>query len=340
MPKIEKLPSGSFRMRVTRTDEFGKKITQSFTAPTKEEVRLKAHAALSQEITVGQAVDDYIALRAGILSPKTISEYRKMRSYRFKCLHDVKCSKMTPAMLQRAVSIEAQQKTIRGSVISQKTLKNAVGLYGPAIKAVNGNFDYSAIMYPQKTPVRYNTPDADKLKEIYELASNTKVEIPVLLASQCSLRLSEVMGLTWENVHETYIDVVQAKIRVDGQDIIKPTKNESSTRRVALPSALSQKLEALRKPSGFVVQFTYPTIQDAYRSIVGEKTGVKFHELRHAYASHLKALGVPDKYVQKMGGWKTDTTLKRVYQQTFSAQEAEFSSIADKFFSEFVSTKK
>ncbi len=335
MPKIEKLPSGSFRIRVTHTDRFGRRVTKSFTAPTREEVRAKAQAALSKEQTVGQAIDNYIELRDGILSPKTISEYRKIKNDRFPDLINIKCSRMTPELLQRAVTLEARITTSKGTKISQKTLKNAVGLFGPAIKAVNTSFSYGNIIYPQKAPVLYNTPDTDKLMEIYELVKGTKVEIPVLLASQCSLRLSEVMGLTWENVRDHSIYVCQAKLRVDGKDIVKPPKNESSVRFVAVPSALWEMLEVRRKPSGFVVESTYPTIQAAYRDIVRSKTDVKFHELRHAYASHLKALGVPDKYVQKMGGWKSDRTLKKVYQQTFTKQEAEFSEIADKFFSNF-----
>ena len=335
MPKIEKLPSGSYRIRVTHTDAFGKRVVKSFTAPTREEVRLKASAALSKELTVGVAIDNYIDLRDGVLSPKTISEYRKIRRTRFQRLIDVKCSKVTPDMLQRAVSEEAREKKV-----SQKTLKNAVGLFGPAIKAVNPSLAFSSIIYPQRVPPQYHTPDVDMLLKIYELASGTKVELPVLLASQCSLRLGEVMGLTWEHVHENYLEIVQTRIRVDGADIIKPTKNESSTRFVSLPTFLSEKLEAMRRPSGFVMPYTYPTVQDAYFNIVRSKTGVKFHELRHAYASHLKALGVPDKYVQKMGGWKDDKTLKKVYQQTFTKQEAEFSALADKFFSTFMTSKK
>ena len=330
MPKIEKLPSGSYRIRVTHTDPFGKRITKSFTAPTREEVRLKAQAALSEEQTVGRAIDEYIDMRDGVLSPKTISEYRKIRQTRFQQLLNVKCSKMTSDLLQRAVAEEAREKHV-----SQKTLKNAVGLFAPAIKSVNRFFTYN-IIYPQRVPVKYNTPDSNMLKTIYDLSAGTIIEIPVLLASQCSLRLSEVMGLTWDHVHDSYIDVVQARLRVDGKDIVKLTKNESSSRTVALPHALSEKLNAVRQASGFVVAKTYPTIQDAYHRIVTDKTGVKFHELRHAYASHLKALGVPDKYVQKMGGWKDDKTLKKVYQQTFSSSEAEFSAIADKFFSNFL----
>lgn len=49
----------------------------------------------------------------------------------------------------------------------------------------------------------------------------------------------------------------------------------------------------------------------------------RFHDLRHYQASILHAMGVPDKYIMERGGWKTDSTLKNIYQHTMSDKRKE-----------------
>jgi len=49
----------------------------------------------------------------------------------------------------------------------------------------------------------------------------------------------------------------------------------------------------------------------------------RFHDLRHYQASILHAMGVPDKYIMERGGWKTDSTLKNIYQHTMDAKRQE-----------------
>ena len=49
----------------------------------------------------------------------------------------------------------------------------------------------------------------------------------------------------------------------------------------------------------------------------------RFHDLRHYQASILHAMGVPDKYIMERGGWKTDSTLKNIYQHTMSDKRRE-----------------
>ena len=41
----------------------------------------------------------------------------------------------------------------------------------------------------------------------------------------------------------------------------------------------------------------------------------RFHDLRHYYASIAHALGVPDAYIMKTGGWKSEHVMKRVYRE-------------------------
>ena len=59
---------------------------------------------------------------------------------------------------------------------------------------------------------------------------------------------------------------------------------------------------------------------------------MRFHDLRHLNASVMVALGVPDLYAMERGGWKTKSTLNRVYQQTFSAERQAVDQKIDQYF--------
>ena len=59
-----------------------------------------------------------------------------------------------------------------------------------------------------------------------------------------------------------------------------------------------------------------------------------FHDLRHLNASVMLMLGVPDKYAMERGGWSTTSTLKSVYQETFSDERRAYDDRIDRYFSE------
>ena len=55
---------------------------------------------------------------------------------------------------------------------------------------------------------------------------------------------------------------------------------------------------------------------------------MRFHDLRHLKV----ALGVPDLYAMERGGWKTKSTLNRVYQHTLSAERQALDQKIDQYF--------
>lgn len=58
--------------------------------------------------------------------------------------------------------------------------------------------------------------------------------------------------------------------------------------------------------------------------------------LRHLNASVMLALGIPDKYAMERGGWATNSTLKNVYQHTFSAERDQVDEKIDNFFNDIL----
>lgn len=52
------------------------------------------------------------------------------------------------------------------------------------------------------------------------------------------------------------------------------------------------------------------------------------------------ALGIPDKYAMERGGWSTTSTLKRVYQETFSEERQTVDKKIDSYFDDIYSRVK
>ena len=86
MATAKKLPSGNWRVNLfVGKDINGKRIYKSFTAETKKQAEFLAaeynlkRKEKPKEITVGDAIDGYIASKENVLSPSTIVGYKNIR---------------------------------------------------------------------------------------------------------------------------------------------------------------------------------------------------------------------------------------------------------------------
>lgn len=60
--------------------------------------------------------------------------------------------------------------------------------------------------------------------------------------------------------------------------------------------------------------------------------------MRHANASIMLALGVPDKYAMERMGHATNNMLKTVYQHTMKSKQDEVADVVDSYFEEKMHT--
>ena len=105
------------------------------------------------------------------------------------------------------------------------------------------------------------------------------------------------------------------------QWVIKTTKTTDSTRTIIIPQDKVNKI----LEQGFIYEGhpanLYDNIQQAQK-----RAGVpkfKLHSLRHFFASYMHDLGYSDKQIQEMGGWKTDTVMKTVYQHAMNMNDVK-----------------
>lgn len=339
MAKAEKLKSGNWRAKAYMgTDENGKKIFQSFTAATKKEAEyLAAEAVLKkkekvQNLTVGEAIDKYIAIKENTLSPTTIAGYRGIRRNYLQMIMDIPVQKLNQEIVQKAINDESKR-------ISAKTLKSAHSLLTAAMSIYNPDLRlHTTLPRVQKKYKDLPTP-----AEVMQAVSGTEVELPVLLGLWLGMRLSEIRGIRKKDIQNGYLTIQNVIVTVERQDVEKEqTKTNESARRLKLPKKIIELIEKCdtENDDDYIIKLSGTAIYKRFMRII-DKAGIKkmtFHDLRHLNASVMLALGVPDKYAMERGGWSTTSTLKSVYQHTFSTEREIVDKRIDDYFESIVST--
>jgi integrase len=333
----KKLPSGNWRVRLyIGENSNGKKLYKSFTARTKKEAEFLAaeynlkRKGKPKDLTIGDAIDGYIANKDGVLSPSTIAGYRNIRKNQLQELMNVPLSKITNLMVQAAINEAAK-------TLSAKSVRNAHGLLTASVAMYMPDFVFHTTLPAKEHKVK----DLPTPQQIADAIKGTDIELPAMLAMWLSLRMSEVRGIRYKDISNGILTVRNVRIAMAGQIEKEKTKTFNSTRQLAVPERLLDMIGA-GNPDDYVVTLSASTIYKHFVSIILEKTGkhMTFHDLRHINASIMLALGVPDKYAMERGGWSTPSTLKNVYQHTFSEERAETDQKIDNYMDGLFSDNK
>lgn len=339
MGKPERLPSGNWRVRVYFTVDK-KTYTKSFTASTKAEAKRLADEFQSRPKksgkTLREVIEKYIELSA-ILSPTTLSAYRKIKDHAFPHIMDMNVNDLTDSVMQQAINQECRRTTKSNKPLSAKTVKNEWGLVSSALNVVcNLKFN---VRLPK---VQHKNTELPNPKIIIDSIKGTSIELPCLLAMWCSLRMSEIKGLMCSSIKRNTIFVDSVMVDVDGVETRKSlAKTDKSIRKVYLPQyvkALAEKSENyLEYKNGNdcpLISLSRDQIYYRFTNLM-QKQGIKmtFHDLRHIYASvSLNILNIPERFVMDSGGWATPSVMKSVYSQSFSEARRKADETLETYF--------
>ena len=336
MAKAKQLESGNWRVLLYTGKENGKRKYKSFTAATKKEAEyLAAEYSVrpdtekkSGDMTLGEAIDKYIEVKEGVLSPKTTREYKRFRKLYAQNIMDIKIYDLTSDDLQKEISRESQR-------LAPKSIRNVYGLISASLSMFQPEVKYKVLL-PQKVKKEMRIPEGNEINTIFAAVAGTRLEIPVYLGACLGLRRSEIAALDLDkDVDYDHNTVTINKAMVndsEGEWVIKAPKAFSSYRKIEAPAFLIEKLKAARDAE--YVPMNPAHITSAYlkkMEKIGCK-GIRFHDLRHYYASVMLSLGVPDKYAMERMGHATPNMLKSVYQHLMDEKRNEVSSSVNGFF--------
>ena len=197
---------------------------------------------------------------------------------------------------------------------------------------------------PKKNAYQGSFYSEDEMQDLFEAARDTKLELPIVLASFYGLRRSEVLGLKW-----SAIDFQQSTItiqhtltscKIDGKlvEVVSDTTKTKSSRRMLplIPQFRDMLLQRWEQQEeykrvcgrcynrkyldyicvdemGNIIKPNYVT--DSFSKLLAKHglRHIRFHDLRHTCASLLLANGVPMKMIQDWLGHSDMGTTANIY---------------------------
>lgn len=313
--KIEKLPSGTYRVR--RTIQ-GKAVSVTF--PYKPSPK-EASKALEDKwsgrdrlrMTFDEAAKDYINGKRNTISPSTIRGYESIRKTLPDVIKNRQLEDITAWDIQKYINDLSADH-------SPKTVRNHHAFISAILGTFNPNLTLNTQL-PQKRPRSSQIPSDSDIRRILEDVAGTEYEIPFRLACY-GLRRSEICALTPSDLDGNQLTINKALVEDENKHWhIKSTKTVNSTRTIIIDSSLCALIRSQNRIFEGYTNKLYKELKRVQKRL--EIAPFPFHGFRHYYASTAHALGMPDAVVMASGGWKTDAVMKRIYRHEKQEQVTE-----------------
>lgn len=313
-PTARRLPSGAWTCRV-RVGGKDHSITGYDRASVEQEAMGIKYGLINAKkkvgpMTVTEAIDAYIESRKSSLSPSTMRSYKGSQKHQLQGLMDKKIDSLTDRICQKAIDDDK-------ATCSPKTIKNAWSLVASAVREQTGQ--EFTVHLPTVIKNEHPFLQPEQIPIFLDALRDTPAELPALLGLH-SLRRSEILGLTWENV-----DLKNGLLYIRGATVFnedgtlvhkKENKNAASRRVVPIMiDRLKELLEAQERTKKFVVT-THPNSIFAQVNRVCTSAGlpeIGVHGLRHSFCSLAYHLDMSEGVAMKVGGWADYATMRKIY---------------------------
>lgn len=313
--KIESLPSGSYRARKTYK---GKTYCITFDhKPTDKEITIafakKMESDVSLHGTFEEYANKYIANRSHVISPATVRTYNTKIKQLSKSFKQKQINKITTEDVQIEINLFSADH-------EPKTTQSLHGFISAVLKEYRPNLALRTKLPPKINKEQYE-PSNDDIKRILEAVKGTQYSVPFQLGV-LGCRRAEICALEIGDLSGNELRIHRSKVYLDGKWIVKETpKTDESNRTIYLPDHLVKEINE----QGYIYK-NYPA--SLYKGIQAtqKKLGIprfKFHALRSYFASYAHSLGIPDADIMSIGGWKTDTVMKKIYRKSIEESKQE-----------------
>lgn len=315
IPKATQLPSGSWRVRVRVNEQYISITRQTEEEAVAEAMALKAGIKESRnkapkDMTLREAIDQYIDLREAALSPSTIRGYVYIRDNRFPEVMYRTINKTTDAMYQRAVNRQSMTH-------APKTVKNAWHFVASVLKTVADREVDCAL--PQIVHKEKEFLEPEHIPLFLDALEGKSIEIPALLALH-GLRASEVLDITWKDIDlkKKVIHVRGSAVRDKDNNFVHKTTNKNTSSRRDVPILIDRLISAVSaadKSGEYVCVVKQTGLYNAINKVCrdADLPEVGTHGLRHSFASLCYHLNIPEQMTMALGGWSDPATMRKIY---------------------------
>ena len=358
---IRKRKDGRWEGRYTAGhDANGKAIYKNVLGKTQAEVKEKLKRAIEEnkgldivkagQYTLGQWMDvwfeNYAKLKVRPSSHQTYCGY--IDNHIKPHVGSIPLSKLTSLDLQKLYKmllaegrIDRIESKNQPKGLSAKTVRNINQIISSALnlakeqKLISSN-QAEACALPKVEHREMKTLPVEQLTSFLREAKETGVYEMYYIELATGLRRGELLGLKWDDIDMSNgtIRVQRQVSRIDGEIVEAPLKTKNSYHTVSIGDDAIEVLKEQRKKVGREIEYVFPSPNggpispDSVLNMlhrVLERAGlpkIRFHDLRHTFATLALQNGVDIKTVSSMlGHFSAGFTLDTYAHVTTSAQK-------------------
>lgn len=311
----------------------------------KEEI-YKEELLLPNEMIMEDFIIDFLEKYKTNLSITTYNVYmRTCKKYIIPLLGNIKLSDIRPIHIQNYVDDLV-------GLLSPKTIKIHLNILNLAfkrayrLKLIKENV-VQYIEVPKSKKFKNEIYNSEDMRLLLEKSKGTSLELPIVIASGLGLRISEILGLTWNNIdfNDYTITVDKITVRDGGKVILKDPKTESSVRTITAPKEIISMLKQLKKDrlsaklrgekSHRELIFYDKNLDPIAPDVISKKFKyflevnnlkyIRFHDLRHSHVTMLIEAKVPIKVISERVGHSSVNTTLNIYSHALKEMDQEAS---------------
>jgi integrase len=333
------------------TDENGKRTKSTKTFKTKKEAKetlVKFEAAKINGNLVKPSsllMEEYFNYWLDVKSIKceqtTLYGYKNIvNKHLIPYFGKFKLQQVTTTHMNKYFKIKLQEGLSKNTVRKhQDLLKHILNYAVKEDKLTKNPLDKIEPIKKEKKEMNYY--NIDQLKKLFSIVEGQRMEIVIKLAGMLGLRREEIAGLKWDMVdfNNKTITISRARTQAGKKYILKGTKNTSSHRTLHAPQDIlnilqdikdkqdiqKQQLKQAYLDEDYVIAWENGEpirpnyLSDMFKKIVDDNNlpPLRFHDLRHTFASVANKLGLNLYDISKTLGHSQVNTTSNIYTHLF-----------------------
>ena len=277
------------------------------------------------------------------LSITTYNCYLRMcKKYIIPMLGKYKLEELKPIHLQNYIDDLV-------GILAPQTIKIHINILNLALKKAYrlrliGENIVECIELPKVKKFKNNIYNKTDMVKLLQVCKGSSLELQIYLASGLGLRISEVLGLTWDNIDfiENTITINKITVRDNNTVILKSPKTESSERTISAPKEIINLLREHKRnqledklKNNLNLLFFDKNENPIAQDVLSKKFNrflkdndldhIRFHDLRHSHVTLLINSKVPIEVISERVGHSNVNTTLNIYAHTLKEMDSEAS---------------
>ena len=311
--KVEKLPSGSYRVRKmferkTYTTTFDHKPTEKEIIDWMYELTVTANVP---DGTMRHYINSYIDSKRNILSPSSIATYERFLNVISKDFLNKQLKHLTQVDVQEEINNYAKDHAPKSVKSLHGFIASVIGLFRPEMVL--------RTTLPQKVEKDRYLPTEDDIKAILEYTQGTEDHVAIQLGI-LSLRRAEICALEMSDLKGNELHIHASMVWHKGWIKKESPKTDAGNRIIYLPDDLVKEINE----QGYFFKYSPNKLLEHLNKYQKELNipQFRFHDLRHYFASYASTI-MPEADAMALGGWKSDHIFKQIYRESMKEKRKE-----------------